>query len=196
MDVRPAGSRAWRRSLIIAVGALMALTAAGPASAYTVVKDEGSRGEFWFNETETTPLARCGYSDPNAAGDARFRWMRVLAPGIFAADRTTERDSRIVGWFFKLQRMMPTGPWQTIARSPEQKARAYDDAAAVLTAKKVYFKGKIDGSLFRAVVVMKWYKPNGSVAGKVVLRPSYYSVKWTVGTPDYVYIDACDSSAD
>lgn len=143
------------------------------------------------------PGGRCGYSAENAAGYARLRWIRVKAPQVFAADRNSEiRDSRIVGWSFKIQRMRPGGSWVNVASSTQQEARAYEDQAAALSAKKVYYSATSDGSLYRAVATIKWFRPNGTVQALVKFRVDYYGVKWTVGTPDYVYAGACDAAAD
>lgn len=186
-----------RRFMGPAVALAMLLSLAGPAAAYEIVSDSGPRGEFMLVDTADMPGGRCGYSAENMAGVARFRWLRVRAPQVFAADRNADqRDSRIVGWSFKIQRLQPGGAWTNVAASSEQRARAYQDAAANLDPKKVYFHGTNDGSQYRALVIIKWYKPNGSVEGKVKLLVSYYGVKWTVGTPDYVYSGACAAAAD
>lgn len=187
----------WHRLIGPAVVLAMGLSLAAPAAAYEIVYDDGPRGDFMLVDTADMPGGRCGYSAENSAGIARFRWLRVKAPDVYAADRNADqRDSRIVGWSFRIQRLQPGGSWTKVAASSEQRARAYEDAAANLDPKKVYFHGTNDGSQYRALVTIKWYKPNGSVEAKVKLLVSHYGVKWTVGTPDYVYSGACAAAAD
>jgi hypothetical protein len=43
--------------------------------------------------------------------------------------------------------------------------------------------------------MIRWFR-GGSVVGMVKLRLEHYSVKWTVGTPDYQFVDACDGASD
>ena len=46
------------------------------------------------------------------------------------------------------------------------------------------------------MVNLKWLNGNGSVAGQVTYLVEWYSVKWTVGDPNYVYHPWCEGSAD
>jgi len=66
--------------------------------------------------------------------------------------------------------------------------------SAKFDAIKVYVNGSA-GRLYRAISTLTWMR-NGSATGFVKFRMEYYSVKWTVGVPSYVYHDACDGAAD
>lgn len=128
---------------------------------------------------------------------AALQWVRVKAPGVFAADRSTERDHRKVSWRLHVQRMQPSGPWTTIATSAVQKRTAYEDAAAAFSAMKVSFSSRRDQSNVRALLLLKWFRPDGSDEAHVKLTIDNYSVDWTVGSPDFVFTGgSCWSAAD
>lgn len=51
------------------------------------------------------------------------------------------------------------------------------------------------GQLFRTIGIINWLR-NGISEAFVKLRLEYYGVRWTVGSPDYVFSDACTGVAD
>jgi hypothetical protein len=59
---------------------------------------------------------------------------------------------------------------------------------------KVPFTGN-GKNVYRAIAKLQWIR-NGNVTGTVKLRMEFYSVKWTVGTPDFVFEDYCTGPAD
>jgi hypothetical protein len=190
--------RAWTRLIFVGLTLVAAVAlSAAPAAAYTVKSQMGLLGPYFATDAAETPGAKCGYSAPNSAGFARLRWMRVFKPTVYAADRSAElRDTRIVGWRIKLQRQAAgTTTWKTVANSAEQRARAYEDAAAPFTNMRVDYKARNDGSKYRALVLVSWYK-SGTVEGRVKLTIDWYGVEWTVGSPTFVYNLACDAAAD
>jgi hypothetical protein len=71
--------------------------------------------------------------------------------------------------------------WTTVASSVVQKATAYEDAPAPLSALRAKYnaEAKLDpnhsGSeaIFRALVTIKWIKPSGAVEATVRVVPTY-----------------------
>ena len=182
-----------RLGLGLLVGMLIALSAAAPASAADVIDSDGMWGTYTVDDSGADPGAKCGYGPENASGYAFFKWMKAYAPQVYARDTTGGRDHQKVRWIFKLQRSVQGGAFKTVV-SAEQTATAYDDTPAGFTPLKLYKNGR-DGDVMRAILLIKWMR-NGSVEGWVKLRIGYYSVKWTVGSPDYVFDDACTGRAD
>jgi hypothetical protein len=150
------------------------------------------------DDTTTTPAGTCKYGNFQYANWSYIQWMQVRAPHVFAADRdSAKRDHRVVTWQWQLQRHAfvdptPATGWKTVATSKRQRATAYEDAQAPFTAMRVYFDGKahapapptFSSALLRALVVVKWYRPDGSVEATVKLVPDYYRLK-TVFAPDF-----------
>ena len=81
-----------------------------------------------------------------------------------------------------------------MASSTVQSKTVYDDTTSTFTPLKVYFNGHV-GDTFRAMVTASWVR-NGSVEGWVKFRVEFYSVKWTVGIPGFVFTDACGGAQD
>ena len=179
-------------SVAIVLGAFLIMAMGTPAAAATIVGSHGSYGGFGFlpAEDEENPAGRCGYSDVKPDGWAHLEWMRVIGPWATARDNTAGRDKQRVSWVLKIQR--PSG--KTVAKSTVQSMTAYDDQPADFTAKKVSFNARADRE-YRAVAEIKWWR-NGSIEGWVWLRADIYSVKWTVGSPDYLFQFACTGVAD
>ena len=69
-----------------------------------------------------------------------------------------------------------------------------DAKSAKFTSLTVNVSGKA-GQLYRAIVTLTWLY-QGNADGIAKARMEYYGVKWTVGSPDFVYHDACDGAAD
>ncbi len=169
------------------VGVLAAPT---PVAAYQVVSETGLLGPYTFSESVASPRARCGYGA--RIGDKHdLRWMRLGPPTVKASDRDSDkRDSRIAGWRFLIQRSTDLTTWTTVARSPIQKARAYEDKAAAFSAMKVYYRATNPLKQFRALVVVYWYRADGTIEGRAKLTPQYYQLRF----PDRVEpttFDAC-----
>ena len=71
--------------------------------------------------------------------------------------------------------------WTTVTKSSVQKKTAYDDTDAPFTRLQVAYDleamdpSHMDANLvFRTLVTIKWYRPDGSVEGTVRLLPTYY----------------------
>jgi hypothetical protein len=178
----------------ILLGLTLAFALGGTASAHVIVGTHGLTGDWGTYDFVLTPEGRCGYSAPDGSGTAYLRWMKVTAPIIIARDVTPARDHQTARWQFKLQRSHNGGAWRNVASSAVQNKITYDDTTSTLTPLKVFFKGHA-GDKFRAMVTASWVR-NGSVEGWVRFRVEFYSVKWTVGDPSYVYTDACDGAAN
>jgi hypothetical protein len=163
-------------AVALALGAV--LGSGVPVAAYTVLSETGLLGSYTFTESMAAPRARCGYS--SRIGDYQYlRFMRLGPPTVLAADRNSDkRDTRIAGWRFLIQRLgTDLTTWTTVAQSPIQKARAYEDAAAPFTAMRVNYSASRPFRDFRAVVVINWYRPNGTVEGRARLAAQYYQLR-------------------
>jgi hypothetical protein len=172
----------------------VALALVGPASAAVLVKQSGLWGDYGTYDSSVQPGAKCGYSAADGTGTAYLRWIKVNPPKAAARDITSARDHQQVSWQVTIQRDPGTGHWKNVAHSGVQTKTTYDDLSATYGSLKVYVNGA-PGQIFRAIITLKWLR-NGSVEGFVKLRIEYYSVKWTVGIPTYVFTDACTGSAD
>ena len=175
---------------------IVLLAMAGPASAMVIIDSHGQTGDWGFlpSDDSSSPAGKCGYSDRLADTYAHLRWIKVRGPEVAARDITGGRDHQMVSWQVKIQRQAPGGAWKTIKSSPVHSATAYDDQSPDFSPIKVSVDGKTY-QLWRAVIIVKWWR-NGSVEGWVKARIEFYSVKWTVGDPAYVFTDGCTGIAD
>ena len=186
----PAGRAA--RAIVLALSAVM--LSAGTASAELIVEESGNRGAWDIVDEAGTPGARCGYGAENSSGFAGLKWIRLLGPSVKAHNRTTGVDQQTVTFQVKVLRKIGAGSWTTVASSGRQSRTASDSAWTAFDPIRVYVNGA-PGQQFRAMAVLRWMR-NGSVNGLLKANIYYYSVKWTVGSPDFVYEDACDGAAD
>ena len=180
--------------LIVLIGTL---GLAGPASAFQILATSGQTGDYGFLPADDTnaPGARCGYTAPKGDGYAHLRWVRIREPKAGARDVSGSRDHQQVSWQAKIQRAPnDASAWQNVAKSAQEFGTAYDDESAVFSPVKLYVHGDdVNGSpdLYRAIVTIKWWR-HGAVEGVVKLWISYYDVKLTVGSSDYVFADWCE----
>jgi len=185
-------------TLAAAISVIAVLAFAAPVSAWDPLKISGDYGDFGsqpeHQDAVEYPGAKCGYSAADGTGTAYLRWIKVYHFLAAARDLTPNRDSQMVSSQVAIQRQTSSG-WKTVAKSAIQKLTAYDDQSAKFTDPKVYVHGTSASQHFRAVLTLKWWR-NGAVEGTVKARIEFYSVKWTVGSPTYVYSDACDGAAD
>lgn len=197
---------AFRRGRSVVLAALLAALVLGagalPVSAYTVLKETGLVGEYYLIDSFDTPAAKCVYG--NEVVYSNWVWIKsftVFAPVVRAADRNSnKRDKRRVSWQFKLQHARdPIYNWKVVKSSPIQYGTAYEDQAAPFTKMKVSYSPKFsltegqDGR-FRPVIIIKWYKKDGSVEGRAKLIPSYYTFKSLYGTNNNAH-DWCSTVA-
>ncbi len=161
-----------------------------PAAGTTFVSETGLLGNYYLADAESTPAAACGYGHEVPPNGAWFKWMKVQPPTVYAADRDSGViDHRKVSWQFKLQirRYDSTGKWKTVASSDVQKAKAYENLAAPFTAMRVDWKPHhSDPVIFkdlRALVIIKFYKPNGKVEGTAKFIVDWYKRKEPWWTP-------------
>ena len=184
-----------RLTTIAALLSLMSLlVAAGPASA-EIIDSHGMTGDWGYlpADDESSPAGKCGYSDRLADSYAHLRWIKVRAPRVAARDITGGQDHQQVSWQVIVQRSSASG-WTTVKKSSAHSFTAYDDSSSAHSPIKVKFKATTDQS-WRALILIKWLR-NGSAEGWVKARIEFYGVKWTVGTPDYVFTDSCTGRAD
>ena len=184
-------------SLSLVLGALLAITMSAPASAFLIASESGLRGDWGWSPADEreSPGGRCGYSAEDSGGNAFLRWIRVRPPQIGARSTTAGQDSQKASWQVVVQRKIGDGLWRKVAESARQTRTTWDDHSAVYDPIKVYVNGQ-ENQVFRALVFLRWLR-NGSVEGSVKLVTEYYGVKWTVGTPDYVFDQGfCDGASD
>lgn len=178
-------------SLAVIIGLLVSWS---PAAAYVVVGARGAVGPYNVHDTgNTDPGAVCGYVGSPIDW---FRWMVVRPPAVKANDRTSGRDHQIVGWRFRLLKgASDSGPWTTVVTTPEQRATAYDDAIAPLTARKAYWHSASNTAVYRAIETINWYR-GGQIEGKVILRLQYYRYHAPDASPTFVRFGACQNQTD
>ena len=176
-----------RPSLVAILAALLfALSNVGSVAAYSVISENGPHGDVFLDDTLDTPAGTCNYGDVVYSNWAYFESMRVRAPQVFAADRSsTKRDHRAVSWQWKLQRKPDTATkWKAIKSSEIQRDTAYEDQQASFSPMLINYNSEKEdpdhtsnsGVSFRALVIVKWYRGDGSVEATVKLVPSLYRV--------------------
>lgn len=185
-----------RKGRATALGLCAALFIAAPVSAAEIISSSGQQGIYvvadQVDDQTNLPGARCGYGAENSAGDAFFKWMKFRKPDVYARDTGAGTQQQTVKLIYRLQRNTGSG-WKTVASSTQTDSASETDPADFVD-RKLYYAARA-GELLRGTIEIKWIRA-GSVEGKVKLRLEYYSVKWTVGAPDYIYEDACDGSSD
>ena len=180
--------KTFRTLLAVALALPFVLVSAGPTAAYQVLVENGLHGHYGLDDTYLVPGGTCKYGEIVYSNWAYLIWMKVKAPQVFAADRNSEmRDHRVVSWQFKLQRKRyEATTWKTIKSSAIQRMTAYEDQAAPFTALTINYDAENEDPshdpngpniIFRALVIIKWYKPDNSVEGTVKLIPDYYKTK-------------------
>jgi hypothetical protein len=178
-------------AFIVALTALMTL-AVLPAAAYTVVSDTGTHGDLSWTDTTDSPPVTCFYGQPQPPfATAYLHNVKVRPPNAFAVDRTGARDHQKISWQFKLQgEVFGSGDnWMTFAESTVHSATGYDNTPAGFSPVKIAFNSRSNPDpnkedfVFRAMVIVTWYKASGSVGGKVKLLPTYYRVKGPFSPP-------------
>jgi len=160
---------------------LIALFAtAQPVAAFQIVSASGTYGMFSETDTQAHPGAHCYYHGVNAA-DQNLYQIKIPAPRILAADRTTKRDHQKVGWRYVIQHGKAAGDttnWVTSYKSSVVKGTAYEDKAAPFTYR--IYPVKFINRWWRVEIVMFWYHPGSSttVDGKVKLLVEDYKVTY------------------
>jgi len=181
-----------------AVAMILALTLSSSVSAFEIISQGGNRGEWGTSpahaDSPERPGAKCGYGPEDGMGVAHLAWIKVFAFKALAFDRTGAVDHQSVVFKVTLQRSTNGGSTWTSLSSKSQTRTAYDNKSASFDALKVSMSGKA-GSLYRALATLTWLR-NGDADGRVQVSMDYYSVKWTVGDPGFVYSNACDGAAD
>jgi len=177
------------------VAVLLAISVSGVASAHEVMKDQGQHGTYYVVDFDTQPGGRCGYGPENSAGFAYVKWMWFLKPEVYARNTTSGQDHQKVQLTYVVQHRVKGSQtkWTTVGKAIQTKT-AWDDTRAAFTSQKVYASGQSD-QVWRGVVNLKWLR-NGSVEGQVTYALEWYTVKWTVGDPNYVYNPWCEGKAD
>jgi hypothetical protein len=172
-------------ALVLAAPLLMAL--AGPTAAYTIVSQTGMVGEWYLTDSSETPGATCSYGAEYPPNNANFRWMKLRAPNVRAADRNSNViDQKRVQWFWKLQRgTFNSSTWTNVATSAKQTKVAYENQAAAFTPLQINFNTGMSAqgdTLFRAVVTIKFLRNNGTAEGTVKATLHYFRIKSPFGT--------------
>jgi hypothetical protein len=187
--------RALRLMLASAVAVTMLSFVAGPAAAFTPLSESGQHGDYSLTDWPETPGAKCSYGDVAYSNWAYLVSMKVYAPHVFAKDLSAEQEHSVVGWRWQLQwKEYDKVAWHTIKSTQIQKRTAYDDQEADFSAMRLNYDSEKDDPthigakdvIFRARVIIKWYAFDGSVEGKVTLKPDWYvtDTYWAAGPSD------------
>ena len=182
----------------VCLGLTLAVAVGSTASAFSILQQSGNHGEW--GSSNSTPddsrglAARCGYSAPDVSGFAHLAWIKVAPFKAQAYNRTGAVDHQPVTFMVTVQRSGDGGSTWSNVSSLAQTRTAYDNLSASFSSLKVLTSGK-DGKLYRAVVTLKWLR-NGQTDGLVKVLLDYYSVKWTVGDPAFVFANSCSGTAD
>ena len=189
----PARRRLRGLTLAASVAALSLALLPVPAGAYSST-ESGLVGEYSYSEGPDTPFATCGYAGPIGPDNwIWLNWMRVTPPTVTAADRNSEtRDRRTVSFQLKIQRntLFSSDPWKVVKSSTIQKAPAWDNEEAALSPIKLSYTPRKTISngqkaVFRAMVVIKWIKRDGTVEGSAKMWPTYYRENSTYHSKPY-----------
>ncbi len=195
------GGTCVKRLIGLALALPFVLAAAGPAAAYQIISEVGPHGNVYLDDTTTMPAGTCTYGDIVFSNIAYLKSMKVRAPHVFAADRNSDlRDHRVVSWQWNLQRKnndAATPKWKVVKSSGIQRKTAWEDQQAAFSAMTINYNSESRDDpghhtpyiVYRAMVIIKWYKPNGDIESTVKLVPSLYRTKtyWNAGPST----DAC-----
>ena len=171
-----------RLLLALPMALVAALLLSGQAFAIIYTHQTGTIGAWSWTDTSTTPWVVCNYG-PTLDNNHYFMTKIVVQPpAVYSVAAAPQQ----VSWQFQIQRKYyPSGTWKVVDSSAVQKGTAHATVAAGFTQLKLKHNGhQANGDTnwtVRIQILVKWYKPNGSVAGTLLFRPSYY----TITTPDF-----------
>lgn len=172
---------------------VLALTSQLVAGAVPIGK-QGKIGPYVVTDGVAVPGIACTYDagGPNDMGND-IDLMAARSPRVFARDRGAKRDRQIVGVRILFQRSVDeggSGGWVTAKATKVVKRTAYDDRAATFAGKS-WLVPFDEGYQYRALVVIRWYKPGTSsvIQGSTKLRYVHYQV--IQGGPQWVEQDRC-----
>lgn len=149
----------------------LTIATTGPVLADTEKGHTGIVGTHSLPDSYASPGVRCDYDKESE----RLASFRVRSPIVFARNKTSSRDSRKVGWRFVIMRTAQNSTTQTtFYTSPIYKATAYDNQAAPFTAKTLNQMVANDGSIYKVLIKMFWFKRDGSKEGTALHSVDYY----------------------
>jgi hypothetical protein len=184
--------------IAISTALVLTLAFASAASAMTVIKLIGNYGDWGTSPLSSdgpeTPGAKCGYSAANSSGTAHLLWLKVFPFKVAAFDRTAGVDQQNVTFMATVQHSSDNGTTWKNGSSVSETRTAWDNKSARFDTLKVPTIGK-PGQVYRAIVTLKWVR-NGQTDGLAKVSMDYYSVKWTVGDPAFVFPGFCTGVAD
>jgi len=162
---------------------------ASPAAAAVVTSDTGTHGTWTIRDDSSNGGATCYYYNGHNGNpdDTDMYRLRTWAPKIYARNKTSGRDSQMVGWRFVIQHGTSAGStpngWKIQYKSPFVKALAHDDTPAAFT-KRDWIPPKPFNRWWRVTIVMQWYEAGSStqVAGEVKVRLEWYNFNYPPGT--------------
>lgn len=181
-----------RRVASAVVGAaLLTMVAVGPALADNELGHTGQVGPHSLRDSSRQSGATCTYERvvPSPGGyhyEGRLKKLNVRPPKVRAIAGT-----QTVGWRFIVQlaasQNNTAGPWQTTYKSPTKTASTDSTHDAWFWAKSigginVPTSSADDGPpwyVYRVLVKMFWYWPDGSIQGTATHEVQYY--RWVSG---------------
>lgn len=160
----------------LALAMLGVLTLGQTAFAY----ESGTFGHYRVTDSASTPGATCKYT-PDSSNPSLYSIYKITvpAPSVWWPNRnsTSKTEHGKVGWQVQVLYDFGGPGYPTYAKSPIQKAIAYEDqitpygatTKASLTKMTVSFNGKArtDAIGWLALVKIIWYRTDGSVLGYV-----------------------------
>ena len=182
---------------MMAVGLILTMALAAPASAFSLIKLTGNHGDFGTKSATADgpndPGAKCGYSAPDGSGFSYLQWVKVFPFIAGAYDRTSANDIQPITFMVTVQRSKDGGAtWRNVG-SISQTRNASETQSARFDTLKYMVSGK-PGQLFRAITTLKWLH-NGATEGLAKMRMEYYGYKWVVN-PTFVAKDFCPGETE
>lgn len=190
--MRTSGIRALLRTALLLGGAVLTLSAAPSAAAYSVLTLSGNYGHMTFSDG---PGAKCIYGS-----DGHLDRVSVRGASLLARDATFGQDEQWVGYSFKVQRFDhdPADPFEqhaytTIYTSPVVKKIATDAQPAVFDRRAWTAPQSLEREV-RVVVTGTWYKHGSKtqVDGTIKLGVEYYRA--TRGAAEKLFYWRCTAS--
>ena len=111
-----------------------------------------------------------------------MRSLEVLPPFVTVTNRRTEvSDLEAMVWRVELQanrlETLFDSEWETVARSPQQRARAIPDQPAAFQPLSMALNSEQTGpsAVYRVLVIVEWYTRNEELAGRGQMVATSYA---------------------
>jgi hypothetical protein len=162
--------RSFRLPTALAFAAFAVALSAGGALAGAPTPPEqqtGSVGSYVIRDSAASTAARCVY--PNTGG-LKLKRIVVAAPKVRWPDTNSDLDKQAgtVGHRIVVQKSVDGGTtWTKYRASTLQKATAFEDQDAKLTARRVDIAVSGNNTLLRVFSKIVWFNKNGTTRGTI-----------------------------